>query len=110
MATSDKTFNQVRAILGKLDQRIDSLRERRVSPPPPAAPHPSLQQTVGQAEAPKPAPQPGVIPNGPGPVIGAPAAPAAAAPASPANPIGTTVPTTGRSSSYGRATPLRNVS
>ena len=32
MSTSDKTFSQVKAILGKLDQRIDSLRERRTAP------------------------------------------------------------------------------
>ena len=57
MATSDKTFSQVKAILGKLDSRIDSLRERRTTPAtPPGSPPPALtnssiaSQTIGSAE------------------------------------------------------------
>lgn len=59
MATSDKTFSQVKAILGKLDSRIDSLRERRTTPAsPPGSPPPALtntsiaSQTIGSAESP----------------------------------------------------------
>ncbi len=32
MSTSQRTFNQVKSILGKLDQRIDSLRAARSTP------------------------------------------------------------------------------
>jgi len=59
MATSDKTFSQVKAILGKLDSRIDSLRERRTTPAsPPGSPPPALtntsiaSQTIGASEIP----------------------------------------------------------
>lgn len=31
MSTSQRTFNQVKGILGKLDQRIDSLRSARLN-------------------------------------------------------------------------------
>jgi len=34
MSTSQRTFNQVKSILGKLDQRIDSLRAARSTPVP----------------------------------------------------------------------------
>lgn len=41
MSTSDRTFNQVKAILNKLDRSIDEIRERRTQgptkPPAPAA-------------------------------------------------------------------------
>lgn len=105
MSTSDKTFSQVKAILGKLDQRIDSLRERRTAPtvtpgnPPPALTNSAIaNQTIGAAEAAstqngtqqigtgRAAPLPGS-----GGSIGAAAAAAARSP-------------------YGRALPLRNVS
>ncbi len=36
MSTSQRTFNQVKSILGKLDQRIDSLRAARSTPAPAA--------------------------------------------------------------------------
>lgn len=36
MSTSQRTFNQVKSILGKLDQRIDSLRAARSTPIPAA--------------------------------------------------------------------------
>jgi hypothetical protein len=32
MGTSQRTFEQVKSILGKLDQRIDNLRQRRAEP------------------------------------------------------------------------------
>jgi hypothetical protein len=41
MSTSDRTFNQVKAILGKLDQSIDQARERRTHPTAPVAASPS---------------------------------------------------------------------
>jgi hypothetical protein len=51
MGPSEKAFNQVKSILGKLDRSIDQLREQRTTPPTAtAAPAP------GRAEAPKPAP------------------------------------------------------
>lgn len=59
MATSDKTFSQVKAILGKLDSRIDSLRERRTAPasasgsPPLALTNTSIaSQTIGSSDIP----------------------------------------------------------
>lgn len=93
MATSDRAFNQVKAILGKLDQRIDSLRERRTAPPPvavgPASPAHSIQnQLIGVGSDQKNRVTP--VPTSP-------------------NPIGTTTPPPSRST-YGRAVPLRNVS
>jgi hypothetical protein len=41
MSTSDKTLNQVRAILNKLDRSIDEARERRLQPPAPPTPPPA---------------------------------------------------------------------
>ena len=38
MGTSDKSFNQVKNILGKLDRNIDQLRAQRLSPTPATAP------------------------------------------------------------------------
>lgn len=35
MSTSDRTINQVRAILNKLDRSIDEAREKRTHIPPP---------------------------------------------------------------------------
>lgn len=37
MGPSDRAFNQVKSILGKLDRSIDQLREQRVAGPAPAA-------------------------------------------------------------------------
>lgn len=43
MSTSDRTINQVRAILNKLDRSIDEARERRTRGPlPEAAPAPAI--------------------------------------------------------------------
>jgi hypothetical protein len=52
MSTSDKSFNQVRAILNKLDRSIDEARERRLQPATPVAPAPPPVQSQA---APKPA-------------------------------------------------------
>lgn len=38
MATSQKAFDQVKSILGKLDRNIDSVRQRRMGDPVPARP------------------------------------------------------------------------
>ena len=61
MSTSQRTFDQVKSILGKLDQRIDALRERRTSDviPMPAAP----VATPAPMQAPKPAPTPAPAPS-----------------------------------------------
>ncbi|MDX2131482.1 MAG: hypothetical protein SFY69_05480 [Planctomycetota bacterium] len=54
MGPSEKTFNQVKSILGKLDRSIDQLRAQRTSPAPPA-----------QAIAPEPARPVAPAPNPP---------------------------------------------
>lgn len=48
MGPSEKSFNQVKAILGKLDRNIDQLRERRTNKPPSAA-----QQELPRIPSPK---------------------------------------------------------
>lgn len=57
MSTSERAFNQVKAILNKLDRSIDEAREKRTrpggtAPPPPARP-----------AAPAPAPAPAAAPS-----------------------------------------------
>lgn len=106
MATSDKTFSQVKAILGKLDSRIDSLRERRTAPAsPPGSPPPALtntsiaSQTIGSSEN----------------LIGIARAAASNSPLSQTIGTGSSngVPPGSKAaanSPYGRALPLRNVS
>lgn len=64
MSTSDRTINQVRAILNKLDRSIDEARERRRQPP---APQP-VQQTPPPPPPPAPAPAP--QPSSPGSAFG----------------------------------------
>lgn len=94
MSTSQKTFNQVKGILGKLDQRIDSLRAARTNDrligasPVVAASLPQngpatipMNTTIGTGSLAKPAV--------------APVAPVQAA------------PLPARNSLYGRATPIR---
>lgn len=76
---SEKSFNQVKAILGKLDRSIDQLRERRNSP---AAP----ETTLGAQAVPTPS-RTTMVP---------PPTPAPGANATPARPA----------SQYGRATPI----
>ncbi len=127
MATSTKTFDQVKSILGKLDQRIDALRSQRITgQPTPAAPG------AAQAPAPVAATRADALTDGPNlsTVIGAgsqergvensakpnaqaqPNKPANATPPGPIPMAGTTpVPTrpNAPASKYGRATPLRNI-
>ncbi len=103
MATSPRTLDQVRSILGKLDRRIDALREARTTPPRPALPPPPAGQLIGQAVASAPSaqalPAPGNPANqliGGGPIRFQPAPPPA--PAAPPSPNRTM---------YGLATPMR---
>jgi len=51
MAPSEKSFNQVKNILGKLDRSIDQLRQERTHPMPAIA-------AIPQPELPRPAPAP----------------------------------------------------
>lgn len=54
MGPSEKSFNQVRSILGKLDRSIDEARQKRtqvVAPPPPPKP-------IQMPQAPMPMQQP----------------------------------------------------
>ncbi len=54
MSTSERTFSQVKAILGKLDRSIDEARERRTQRPgAPAAPPP---REPGAPAVPPPSP------------------------------------------------------
>jgi hypothetical protein len=65
MSTSDKTIEQVKSILGRLDRCIDAAREKRLhgSTPPvvPVAPVPPFRDAPPQqigAESPTPPPAP----------------------------------------------------
>jgi len=49
MGPSEKAFNQVKSILGKLDRSIDQLREQRKTPAAPVA----TQVPPGRVEPPK---------------------------------------------------------
>lgn len=53
MSTSDRTINQVRAILNKLDRSIDEAREKRTHTPSPATSQVAAPAPV-QAAAPAP--------------------------------------------------------
>lgn len=53
MGTSEKTFNQVKAILSKLDRNIDELRDKRLHPQPAA-----VLPVPPAAAIPMPAPAP----------------------------------------------------
>ena len=59
---SSKSFDQVKAILGKLDRSIDEAREKRLHGDHVAVPeHPASEpQTFGRARPLRPAPSPGV--------------------------------------------------
>jgi len=64
MSTSDRTLNQVRAILNKLDRSIDEAREKRTHtpaavPPPPPAPVAAPVQAAPVPAAPAAAPSAG---------------------------------------------------
>lgn len=54
MGTSEKTFNQVKAILSKLDRNIDELRDKRLHPQPAALA--AVPPVVAPAPIPAPAP------------------------------------------------------
>lgn len=68
MGPSEKSFNQVKAILNKLDQNIDQLRARRSHKPgadePRAAPRQPEQAQAPQTQ-PTPAPEARPTPNSP---------------------------------------------
>jgi hypothetical protein len=111
MATSQKTFDQVKSILGKLDRNIDAVRERRLGDPPSpvgltAGPGRGMDQLVGGAGA---RPLGGGLPaNYPNmnTLIGAPAA--APVPAAGPQPGQTAAGAPAASKSpYGRAQPIR---
>jgi hypothetical protein len=55
MGPSEKTFNQVKNILGKLDRSIDALRQQRTTPAPAPASHP---ESLRLAPAAQPTPRP----------------------------------------------------
>jgi hypothetical protein len=64
MGPSEKSFQQVRNILGKLDRNIDSLRAQRTTPaapPPPRQPSAPISpdRTIGTAERSVPGAQAG---------------------------------------------------
>ncbi len=86
MTHSQRSFDQVKNILGKLDRNIDAARARRLQGPTPV---------------PAVAPAPAVVPM---PVAPSRPAFAPAAPLSPMPTFGSAAP--GRSA-YGRATPMR---
>lgn len=65
MGPSDRSFNQVKSILGKLDRSIDQVREQRVAGPTPAPTTPApanaaamSQQIGGRAVEPVTPPRP----------------------------------------------------
>lgn len=96
MATSQKTFEQVKSILGKLDSRIDAVRNRRVHGEP--APVVTNNQPTGT--------QPVYTPNS---VIGGSHQPPAPIPM-PTPPAAVTPPASSNGHpKYGRAVPLRNI-
>lgn len=66
MSTSDRSFNQVKAILNKLDRAVDEARQKRTTPPPPPPPaaNPTLQnQLIGVPQNTQPAAQPTQAPT-----------------------------------------------
>ncbi len=56
MSTSDRTFQQVKSILGKLDRSIDEARQRRVGDNTEPTPEPQAAQP--EQATPPPAPEP----------------------------------------------------
>ncbi|MCC6678715.1 MAG: hypothetical protein IT436_16405 [Phycisphaerales bacterium] len=56
MGTSEKTFNQVKAILSKLDRNIDELRDKRLHPQPAGLPVPPAAPGLAPIIAPVAAP------------------------------------------------------
>ncbi|MDX2147030.1 MAG: hypothetical protein SFZ23_05860 [Planctomycetota bacterium] len=96
MGPSEKSFKQVKDILGKLDRSIDQLRQQRNEPRADAGD--GLLIGVGEGESSTPAPRGGTGASTPGNGVGGPSGvPARTVPVN-------TAPT--RVSPYGRATPL----
>ena len=104
MGPTGKSYNDVKAILGKLDRHIDDARSRRLHTGPASA---GTDQPVnGSAAAVGGSVAPGLGMNGRAAASGAEAAPAATSPyigAVPSQPSTATRP----GSVYGRAQPLR---
>lgn len=100
MSTSDRSFEQVKNILGKLDRNIDAARARRLhtnSPVPAGVPRtPAVVGVNGQQTA-------GAPQSGSSALIGASAQPSHA----PAVPAQTPRPAMPSKSGFGRARPLR---
>lgn len=92
MSNSQRSFDQVKNILGKLDRNIDAARQRRLQGPTPVPGTPATVGTIGAA------------------VVAPPPAPIRANFGSP-TPALTPLPTFGNAapsrSQYGRATPMR---
>lgn len=86
MAMTDKSFNQVKNILGKLDRSIDELRSRRSGP----------AMATGPAFSPAPRPVESQNPARAGDTLPAPAADKPAAVGAPP----------ARGAQFGRATPI----
>ncbi len=106
MATSPRTLDQVRSILGKLDRRIDALREARVTPAAPvrSATPPSAGPLIGQA-SPQSAPTQPSPSNPANQLIGG--GPIRFQPTPTPPPAQPPAPPSPNRSMYGRATPLR---
>ena len=58
MSTSQRTLEQVKSILGKLDRRIDAVRARRLGGPLPPAPPIAAAPTIGASDL-RPGKEPG---------------------------------------------------
>ncbi len=66
MGPSEKSFSQVKAILGKLDRNIDQLRERRSTKPMSPAPESARSEPIPNARIPAPMPKAPEAPSRPG--------------------------------------------
>lgn len=91
MATSQRAFDQVKSILGKLDRDIDAARARRTQDP----------------VAPSTVPASIALPTTPAPLPAAPRATAAPSTIPAATLGGAPVAPSARPSPFGRATPMR---
>lgn len=104
MATSPRTLDQVRSILGKLDRRIDALREARTTdgPLPGQGAAPRAMQLIGGSVSASPlAPTPGASAMDGSQLIGGPSRFVSP-------PQTESAPVNPNRSLYGRATPLRH--
>jgi hypothetical protein len=66
MGPSEKSFNQVKNILGKLDRSIDEARNRRTHVPVAPAPAPKPVLSPARQAMPTPPPAPIPVRQGPG--------------------------------------------